>query len=276
MLFSKLTDEILEPTLTDFCETKRFFLSEALKNYILFGRPYYGNGYRQCLVDLNDLLMNYEIEDVLDFLDILIANFNSEILTLTRYSEIQQLTNYKNYFIKSLNETFQHNKLGFQVENDVIVTKESDFLHQEVVVKPLTLLANEDFKGALEEFTKAIDFYTKGDNENAILESCKAYESTIKSILDKLEVAYVRGANIPSLLALLKNNHIFDAFLDNMYSSLNSILSSGVNSIRNNQSGHGDGSTINEVERSYASLAINLAGSNIVFLIDRYYEVTGE
>lgn len=216
MLFAKLNDDILKPTLTDFCETKRFYLSEALKKNILFGMPYYGNGYRTCLVDINNLLMNYEIEDVLDFLDILIANFNSQIRDPSFSSVIRHLTDYKTLFITRINETFRHNKLGFQVENDVIATKASEFLHQEVVVKPLTLLANEDFKGALEEFTKAIDFYTKGDNENAILESCKAYESTIKSILDKLEIVYVSNANIPSLLALLKHNHIFDSFLDTM------------------------------------------------------------
>lgn len=57
----------------------------------------------------------------------------------------------------------------------------------------MTLLVNEEFNGPIGEFGKAIENYTDKDYENAVLEACKAFESTMKSILDKMEVTYDKG-----------------------------------------------------------------------------------
>ncbi|WP_395939560.1 DUF7014 domain-containing protein [Clostridium sp. DJ247] len=73
------------------------------------------------------------------------------------------------------------------------------------------------------------------------------------------------------LIGLLKDNGIFDSFQDDNLNKLTGILT-GLPVIRNRQAGHGDGIETNEVERSYASFALNLAGSYIVFMLDRYYE----
>jgi hypothetical protein len=145
-----------------------------------------------------------------------------------------------------------------------------------VVSKPLTLLINEEFKGATEEFTKAIYCYTKNDYENCILEACKAFESTIKSILDNRNVTYDPNARLQVLIAALKTEGLFDSYLDSFSNNLIAILNSSVNTVRNRLSGHGDGLETNEVERSYSSFALNLSGSCIVFLLDKYYEVGGK
>jgi hypothetical protein len=48
------------------------------------------------------------------------------------------------------------------------------------------------------------------------------------------------------------------------------VLQAGLPTIRNRESGHGDGKKIKEIDNSYAKFAINLAGSNIGFLVDLY------
>jgi hypothetical protein len=47
----------------------------------------------------------------------------------------------------------------------------------------------------------------------------------------------------------------------------------GLPKLRNNESAHGQGIDSKEVNQSYAELALNLAGSFIVFLINRYQEL---
>jgi hypothetical protein len=47
----------------------------------------------------------------------------------------------------------------------------------------------------------------------------------------------------------------------------------GLPTIRNKQSGHGQGIDPIEVSQSYAELALNLAGTFIIFLITRYQEL---
>ena len=275
-LFAKFRDEdFLFTTVRDFCETKGEFLSEYTETWIL-NKSFYD--YNYLINDIKNLLEEYEAEDILDFIDISICVINNDLKSLDEFiysyhDDLFELTDLKERYIYNLNETLEHNNLGFTVINDIVVTKESDFLHQEAIVKPLTLLVNEEFSGPVEEFQKAIAAYTKKDYENTIIEACKAYESTMKSILDKLKSTYQKDkSTAKSLLAELQKVGIFDPFLDNMFNNLNGILVSSLPTIRNKKSGHGDGIDIDTVERSYASYALNLAGSSIVFLLDRYYE----
>jgi hypothetical protein len=282
IFFSKIEDiNIITKTIKDFCETKRNFISENTKMYMLHDYPYNVSSIKH---DLSQLLFHYETIEVLDFLDIFMNNIESELLDYIKLSEenpythnyrrdIIQLTVFKEWFTRSLNELFEHNNLGFQVINGVIATKKSDFLHTEVISKSLTLLVNEEFSGPIEEFKRAIENYTHKDYENTVIEACKAYESTMKAILDKKGVTYDKNSSTASALVnLLKDNGIFKSYLIDSLSKITSILSSGLPVVRNKEAGHGDGAEINEVKRSYASFALDLAGSYIVFLIDRYYE----
>jgi hypothetical protein len=285
ILFSKCSNIFfIGDALKDFCETKRVYISHDIEQIILFQYNYTND---DIIKDLKRLIEEYTTEDILDFIDITIANINNKIIELKdnkfeyspiydysqRIKKIEELKELKEIYISEVNEVFEHNNLGFEVINDVIVTKKSDFMHQEVVVKSLTLLVNEEFDGALEEFKNAIESYTKAKYENTIIEACKAFESTMKSILDKLGVSYEKNkVTANDLLGLLKVNGLFDPFLDNMFKNLQEILRSGLPTVRNKISGHGDGIDVVEVKRSYASFALNLSGSSIVFLLDRYYE----
>ena len=55
---------------------------------------------------------------------------------------------------------------------------------------PISLLYEEGFDGAEEEYRKAFEYRRKGDNKNAILEAGKAFESTMKTICDKKGYTY--------------------------------------------------------------------------------------
>lgn len=275
-------NELLIDSLKDFCETKRVYMSEDIENHIIFNETYYENSMKN---DLKILFKSCKTIDILDFFCICINNIEIELneykKTHSEYEEhmvnrdlrgVDDIIESKEYFIKSLNETFEHNNLGYQVINGIIANKKSDFLHSEVISKPLTLLINEEFNGPLEEFKKAVTSFTHKDYEKTVIEACKAFESTMKAVLDKLNVAYDHDKPTASgLISLLKENSIFDSFQDDNLNKLTGVLM-GLPTIRNRKSGHGDGMDEKLVERSYASLALNLAGSYIVFILDRYYE----
>jgi HEPN domain-containing protein len=286
MFFTQYTrdnDETLLQSLVDFCHTRQVYLSGDIKDYMLKDYSYHHGNMAD---DISTLIETYAankelgMSALLDFIEICINNFKSNIkesvwrnpysfnneLLIDPALELQK-------FEEGINDVFQHNILGFEILNHEIATKESDFLHQEAVVKPLTLLVNEGFEGALREFELAISSYTKKDYETTVLEACKAYESTMKSLLNKLGYTEnYQTATASRLLSYLKELKLFEPFMDNMFSSINNILGSSVVTIRNKISGHGDGIDVNEVTRSYASFALNNAGACIVFLIDRYYE----
>lgn len=272
-------------SIKDFCETKRVYISDSIENHMIFNYRYEDDDMKR---DIKTLLTDYGIGDVLDFFDICITNIESELKESKETFDQNQysmhmmnkdlrnfqddLIELKRYFLESLNDVFEHNNLGYQVINEVIATKKSDFLHMEVLCKPLTLLVNEEFNGPIEEFKKAIDNYTQKDYENTVIESCKAFESTMKSVLDKLNVVYDHDKPTANgLISLLKQNGIFDSFQDDNLNKLTGVLI-GLPTIRNRKAGHGDGIDKKEVERSYASFALNLVGSYIVFILDRYYE----
>lgn len=232
--------------------------------------------------DIEKLLTSFETEEILDFLDIIIVNIEKTIQEYKKSeppyfyedagSSVRELVNYKKEFINSLNDVFQHNNLGYEVVNNTITTKKSDFLHVETICKPLTLLVNEEFSGPLKEFEIAIDKYTHKKYEDAVIEACKAFESTMKAVLEKLNVKNFDKLPAKGLINLLKEHGIFESFQDDNLNMLTSILL-GLPTIRNKKAGHGDGIDTKEVERSYASFALNLAGSYIVFMLDRYYEI---
>lgn len=285
MFFNNIISEYYFPimAINDFCETKREYISERTKHAIFYGFNNYSK--QDFFYDIEMLFEAYDSNSILDYFEICIKDVAIEkkekynTLIKNHTPSLYDEEKYKKYegleerFVNRLNELFQHNNLGYSVVNGIIATKKSDFLHVEAVCKPLTLLINEEFNGPLEEFKKAIEEYTHEKYEDTIIDACKSFESTMKAVLDKFKVRFNHDkANASELIQLLKTNKIFDSFQIYNVERLSEILLSGLPTVRNKKAGHGDGKDKKNVERSYASFAINLAGSNIVFILDRYYE----
>ena len=93
----------------------------------------------------------------------------------------------------------------------------------------------------------------------------------MKSILTKLKIPFTATDTAKPLLRHLYDNDIIYTHTENFTNHLVEILQ-GLPTIRNKQSGHGQGLDTKEVNKSYSELALHLAGSFIVFLIERYKE----
>ena len=83
--------------------------------------------------------------------------------------------------IEELNYRFRQHGIGYQYLGGELIRVDSEYLHSEVVRPALSLLEEERFRGASEEFLRAHEHYRKGRCKEAIVEALKAFESTLRA-----------------------------------------------------------------------------------------------
>jgi hypothetical protein len=173
--------------------------------------------------------------------------------------------------ITELNYRFKQHNLGYEFTNGEIIPKTNTIAHETIIKPALKLLLDEDFRGAEEEYLKAFDCYKKNDNKNSILEAIKAFESTMKTICDKLDYVYNKEKDTASkLIAILESNNFYPPYLNNHVTGIRVTLESGAPTLRNKKAGHGQGATVVDVSDEYVEYALNLVATNIVLLFKIY------
>lgn len=173
--------------------------------------------------------------------------------------------------IEELNQRFQEHRIGYQFQSGQLIKQTDQYLHEEVMLPALTLLIDPQFRGAQEEFLKAHQNYRGQRYKEAVADALKAFESTMKSILDAEKWPYNQDKDTSSALiqALLDHDLIPPMLLDN-FKYLRTFLDSGLPKIRNRTSGHGQGTNPVALPGYVAEFALHLAAANIVFLVHAY------
>ena len=171
--------------------------------------------------------------------------------------------------IAELNIRFKENGLGYQFENNQIIRVDSTYLHAEAVKPTLQLLSDPAYKGANEEFLKAHEHYRHQRYQECLNECLKALESTMKIICDRNSWTYNKNDTAKRLIKVCFDNELVPSYLQTQFNSLRSLIESGVPTVRNKNSGHGQGSNNVLVDEELASYALHLTASNILFLIKR-------
>ncbi|MCK5642055.1 MAG: abortive infection family protein [Gammaproteobacteria bacterium] len=175
--------------------------------------------------------------------------------------------------INEINDIFRIDRIGYEIVNGKIIIYGSEYLNDNVTKQTISLLNSSDFKGPLEEFEKALNHYLKKEYKDTIQEANNSFESTMKSILTKLGIKFdPQVDNASKLLQILYDNDVIYIHTQEFTNNLKKMLQ-GLPTIRNKQSGHGQGLDSIEIYKSYAGLSLHLAGSFIVFLINRYDEL---
>ncbi|MCJ7447140.1 MAG: hypothetical protein MUO72_05590 [Bacteroidales bacterium] len=170
--------------------------------------------------------------------------------------------------IAELNFRFKENGIGYQYESGKIFRVDSLYIHSEIIKPVLNLLQNPKFKGANEEFLKAHEHYRHGRNKECLTECLKAFESTMKIICKEKGWSFNSTDTSNRLIQICLQNNIIPSFTQNQFTSLNSLLESGIPTIRNKLSGHGQGQVPQKVDDEMTRYGLNLTGTNIIFLIE--------
>ncbi len=211
-------------------------------------------------------------EGVLDFIDFIFNRFDKVL----RKIGSEHIYNYDSNkavdkAITELNCRFRQHGLGYEFANGEIIRIDNTIIHNNIIKPALKLLLDADFLGAEQEIRQAFEFRKKSDNKNAILEAGKAFESTMKTICDKKGYLYDPNKDTAKkLIDILENNGFFPGYMTTYLKTLVVLLETGLPAVRNKNAAHGQGSSVVSVPDELAEYALNLAASNIVFLVSIY------
>ena len=168
--------------------------------------------------------------------------------------------------IAELNYWFRQRGVGYQYESGQIIRVDSEFIHSEAIKPALKLLSDSMYKGANAEFLSAHEHYRAKRYEECMNDCLKAFESCIKAICDRRSWIYNKRDTCNRLIAIIFDHKLIPDFMESHFSGLRSALESGVPTLRNNLSGHGDGTEEDPVPEYVAAYTLHLTASNILFL----------
>lgn len=227
---------------------------KLLENYGEASLKAYVEDVFQEVTDIEQFILGTKPEFVLDAIEL--------------YSILFDNPGQKVNFYKECNLIFKSENSSFRVLDGYIIKLDSAFLESEILNKAYELLKNNYFEKACKDFLNARNNLTAEDYSGTIIEANNAIESTLKKVLNK-----EKGEQGNFKKWLIKSGIIpdyFQGFCDHFEGLLQSAFT-----IANKSSRHGKKeipSKRNKVTYAVASFFLHLAGSLIVFIMERYQE----
>ena len=215
------------------------------------------------------LLRTVETDKVLDVIEMSFKYIDRIIRKDDSYAHISDLKMTPDDAIIELNDRLKEHGIGYSFDGSEMLRVDSEYMHTEVAKTTIALLWNQKFLGANDEYLKAHEHYRHGRNKECINDCLKALESTMKIICTEKGWHFSPNDPAKKLVQVCFTNGLVPSFAQNQFTSLQSLIESGVPTIRNKLGGHGQGQTPKHVNDSMARYALNLAGANIIFLIEQ-------
>ena len=207
-----------------------------------------------------------DFEKVIDAIE-LICNFIDSKIRKIPWDYSQRFN--PDQALIEINERFKEHGIGYSYENGEIIRIDSTFVHSEITKPTIALLWNEKFSGANEEYMKAHDHYLHGRNKECLNDCLKSFESVLKTICKEKKWQFNQSDTSKKLIKICFENELVPSFTQNQFTSLQNLLESGIPTIRNKLGGHGQGTEKITVDDIMTRYALNLTGSNIIFLINQ-------
>lgn len=204
---------------------------------------------------LEYILHTKDFEQVLDILELFFKYFynnDKKELTEKTFSEI--------------NARFKENGVGYVLEAKQILRIDSQIVHSNIVKPTINILSEPIYSGANEEFLKAHEHYRSNRNQECLNECLKSFESVLKAICNKNGWSYNQNDTSKKLIKICFDNNLIPSYLQTQFSSLQQLFESGVPTIRNKNSGHGQGVQQIQVTNEVTSYMLHLTATNILFL----------
>jgi hypothetical protein len=147
---------------------------------------------------------------------------------------------------------------------------DAQFIHAEVVKPALALLCTTGFEGPADEFLKAFEHHRHGLDKEATTEVLKAFESTMKAICTIRRWKFESMATAKKLIETVMDNGLIPRELESHFTALRSVMESGLPTVRNKRSGHGQGAVPVKVPPYLTAYSLHLAAANIVLLVEAH------
>ena len=169
--------------------------------------------------------------------------------------------------IEELNTRFKESGIGYQFEAGELIKINSQFIHSEAVKPVLHLLGkDEKYAGANNEFLSAHEHYRHKRYKECLNDCLKSFESLMKAIHEKHSWPYNPNDTSKTLINSCLANKLVPEYFQNQFSSVRLLLESGIPTVRNKRSGHGQGTEVSTVPEHLASYTLHLTATNLLFL----------
>lgn len=175
-------------------------------------------------------------------------------------------SDYVDSCIIELNARFKEAGYGYEFIETSIMRIDSEFIHAEAVKPAIHLLNAEGFEAPRNEFFGAYEHYRHKRYKEALVDAGKCFESTCKVILTANGWAYTARDGANKLIEILVKEDFMPSLHKSHLTAIQSLLSSGIPTLRNNFGGHGDGPTVVEVSEETVAYGLHLTASAVVFL----------
>jgi hypothetical protein len=230
-----------------------------------------GSAFDQCCAYL--LSEQTATEDAIDLIEVAFKAVNMLARRLEKYERTHYGICDPDNAIQDLNGRFRENGIGYEFAGGEIIRVDSRLLHAEAVKPALRLLhgGGKAFSGPLQEFHAAHARYRKGEHKEAVADALKSFESTLKAICTLRRWTFDPQKDAAQkLIDIVFSNGLVPSYLQNQFTSLRTVLESGVPTARNRTSGYGQGPEPIELPGHFVGYVLHMAASNIVFLIESH------
>lgn len=217
---------------------------------------------------INFFLKEDAVENALDVVELCFKFINTYIRNDYAYQQNTVRKIKPDAAIAELNQRFKEHGVGYQFESNEIMRVDSEFIHSEAVKPTLMILRGAGFEGANEEFLAAHEHYRHGRHKECLVDCLKAFESTMKVICKARGWTIQTGATAKGLIATCFEKGLLPSYLESQFSSIRTLLESGVPTLRNKNGGNGQGIEPIATPAYLARFALNLTASSILFLVE--------
>lgn len=211
----------------------------------------------------NFILQEKNHERVLDAIELIFRFADQKIRAsnyhFNRHADVDKT-------IEELNTRFKEAGVGYQYASGDIIRVDSELLHSEAVKPTLSLLRKKMFSTVNQEFLYAHECYRHGKFESCLVEANKSLESMLKIICTEKGWAFDQRDTAKKLIAVCLQKNLVPIFMQNQLNTLQSILESGVPTMRNKLGGHGQGAASRVVPDYMAEYAMHLTASMLLML----------
>lgn len=211
--------------------------------------------------------LEQDIDRVLDAIELcfVIAESYRDKSYTYRYPQ-EDTGTYIDECVSELNTRFKEHGKGYEVSDGRVLRIDSELLHTETVKPAISFLNQSEYVGPRDEFFGAYEHYRHGNLKEALNDALKAFESTIKVVLELRGWEYDKTSPAKRLLGVLLANNFLPSYHQNHLNALSTLLESSVPTIRNKEGGHGQGSEVSEVVPEIAAYVLHMTASAIVML----------
>lgn len=211
----------------------------------------------------NFILRTEDYEKVLDVIELTFRFINNHVREyIYKYNRNLNVDD----LISELNHRFKEAGLGYQYESGEIIRVDSQYIHSEAVKPTLSILRNKIYKSVNEEFLSAHEHYRHKRYEESTTECLKALESLLKTICSSKKWTYDPKDTAKKLIGVCLQNGLLPTFMQNQLNIMQTLLESGVPTVRNKLAGHGQGPTPRQMPEYFAAYTIHLTASTILLL----------